>query len=167
MLLVLFVLAGPGVEAQTQPSAGKAKVDRLVMGLITPYLDYVRPWINGTSDHNIVHDPAFEWLIEVDAETGQYKPWLAASWEMAKDGRAWHVQLQKGVPFHHGYGEFTAKDVVHTHALWCDENYPGRKDPSASAYRSGICAVERIEVINDHDIVMHCKGPCLDMPFYY
>src|SRR5215510_12566952 len=87
MLLMLFVLAGQGVEAQTQPSAGKAKVDRLVMGLITPYLDYVRPWINGTSDHNIVHDPAFEWLIEVDAETGQYKPWLAVSWDMAKDGR--------------------------------------------------------------------------------
>jgi len=76
---VLLVLGGPGVEAQTQASAGKAKVDRLVMGLITPYLDYVRPWINGTADHNIVHDPAFEWLIEVDAETGQYKPWLATS----------------------------------------------------------------------------------------
>jgi hypothetical protein len=60
MLFVLLVLAGTDTEAQTQPSAGKAKVDRLVMGLITPYLDYVRPWINGTSDHNIVHDPAFE-----------------------------------------------------------------------------------------------------------
>jgi hypothetical protein len=60
MLFGLLVLAGMGTEAQTQPSAGKPKVDRLVMGLITPYLDYVRPWINGTSDHNIVHDPAFE-----------------------------------------------------------------------------------------------------------
>src|SRR5215475_4674572 len=102
---LLLVLLLP--SAQAQITAGQAKVDRLVMGLITPYLDYVRPWINGTSDHNIVHDPAFEWLIEVDAETGQYKPWLAASWEMAQDGRSWHVQLQKGVGFHHGYGEFT------------------------------------------------------------
>src|SRR5215216_4129947 len=59
------------------------------------------------------------------------------------------------------------KDVVHTHALWCNETYPGRKDPPSSGYRAGICAVERIEVVNDHDIVMHCKGPCLDMPFYY
>src|SRR5262249_47335721 len=102
MLFVLFVLGGTDTEAQTQPSAGKPKVYRLVMGLITPYLDYVRPWINGTADHNIIHDPAFEWLIEVDAETGQYKPWLAASWDMAKDGRSWHVTLQKGVQFHHG-----------------------------------------------------------------
>jgi ABC-type transport system substrate-binding protein len=161
----LLVLASAGAEAQ--PTAGKAKVDRLVMGLITPYLDYVRPWINGTADHNIVHDPAFEWLIEVDAETGQYKPWLADSWEMAPDGRSWRVKLHKGVQFHHGYGEFTAKDVVHNHALWCDENYQGRKDPPASGYRAGICAVTRIEVVHDHEIVMHCNMPCLDMPFYY
>jgi ABC-type transport system substrate-binding protein len=29
-----------------------------------------------------------------------------------------------------------------------------------------MCAVQRIEVVNDHAIVMHCKVPCLDMPFY-
>ena len=62
---VLLSLALAQAEAQTQPAAGKAKVDRLVMGLITPYLDYMRPWINGTADHNIQHDPAFEWLVEV------------------------------------------------------------------------------------------------------
>src|SRR6266704_5226665 len=162
LLLVLLLHS-----AQAQAEVGQAKVDRLVMGLITPYLDYVRPWINGNSKQNIVHDPAFECRIEVDAETGQYKPWLADSWEMAQDGKSWRVKLQKGVQFHHGYGEFTAKDVAHTHALWCDEKYKGRKDPPSSGYRAGICAVERIEVVNDYDIVMHCKGPCLDMPFYY
>ena len=77
------------------------------------------------------------------------------------------MKLQKGVQFHHGYGEFTAKDVVHTHALWCDPNYAGRKDPPTSWLPSGICAVERIEVVNDYEIVMHCKVVCLDMPFYY
>src|SRR5437870_8039870 len=124
LLPILLLVAATTAGAQTP---GKAKVDRLVMGLITPYLDYVRPWINGTADHNIVHDPAFEWLIEVDAETGQYKPWLADSWEMAPDGRSWRVTLHKGVQFHHGYGEFTAKDVVHNHALWCDEDSPVRQ----------------------------------------
>ena len=89
-------------------TAGQAKVDRLVMGLITPYLDYTRPWINGTADHNIQHDPMLEWLVEVDPETGQYKPWLAESWQMAPDGRSWTMKLQKGVQYHHGYGEFTA-----------------------------------------------------------
>jgi ABC-type transport system substrate-binding protein len=167
MLPVLLALVLTGAAAQTPPTAGKAKVDRLVMGLITPYHDYIRPWINGTADHNIQHDPAFEWLVEIHPETGQYVPWLAESWEMAQDGRSWRFTLAKGVQFHHGYGEFTAKDVVHTHALWCDDKYPGRKDPASSAYRPGICAVERIEVVNDHELVMHCKVVCLDTLFYY
>ncbi len=161
MLLILLQ-----ASVQAQPAAGKAKVDRLVMGLIEKYRDYWRPWINGTPDHMIQHDPAFEWLFEVSPD-GQYKPWLAESWEMAKDGRSWHLKLQKGVQFHHGYGEFTAKDVVHNRALWCDDNYPGRKDPPISGYRNGMCMVNRIEVINDHEIVMHCKVVCLDVLFYY
>jgi ABC-type transport system substrate-binding protein len=155
------------LTASAQTAGGKAKVDRLVMGLITPYLDYTRPWINGTADHNIQHDPAFEWLVEIDAETGQYVPWLAESWEMAADGRSWRFKLAKGVQFHHGFGEFTVKDVIHNHALWCDLKYPGRKDPPSSAYRTGICAVERIEPVNDHELVMHCKVVCLDTLFYY
>jgi hypothetical protein len=44
------------------------------MGLITPFLDYA-PWISGTSDHNIVHDPAFGRLIEIDAETASINPY--------------------------------------------------------------------------------------------
>ena len=35
------------------------------------------------------------------------------------------------------------------------------------ATRNGICLVQRIEVVNDHEIVMHCKVVCLDLPFYY
>ena len=166
-LLVALLLVPTGASPQAQPATGKAKVDRLVMGLINPYRDYMRPWINGTPDHNIQHDPAFEWLFEVDVSSGGYNPWLAKSFEMAKDGRSWRIKLQKGVQFHHGYGEFTAKDVVHNHAVWCDPNYPGRKDPTLVGYKNGMCAVQRIEVVNDHEVVMHCKVVCLDLLFYY
>jgi ABC-type transport system substrate-binding protein len=166
-LLPVLLVALTGVKAETQPATGKAKVDRLVMGLINPYRDYVRPWILGTPDHNIQHDPAFEWLFEVDVASGGYNPWLAKSAEMAKDGRSWRIKLQKGVQFHHGYGEFTARDVVHNHALWCDPNHPGRKDPTTTGYKQGMCAVQRVEVVNDHEVVMHCKVVCLDLQFYY
>jgi peptide/nickel transport system substrate-binding protein len=163
----LLSLALVRAEAQVPAASGKAKVDRLVLGLIEKYRDYWRPWINGTADHMIQHDPAFEWLFEVDPTSGKYNPWLAESAELAKDGRSWHLKLRKGVQFHHGYGEFTAKDVVHNHAIWCDEKYPGRKDTPYASSQAGICQVERMEVINDHEIVMHCKVVCLDMQFYY
>ena len=166
-LLPVLLLVLTGVSAQAQPATGKPKVDRLVMGLINPYRDYMRPWINGTPDHNIQHDPAFEWLFEVDVSSGGYNPWLAKSAEVAKDGRSWRIRLQKGVQFHHGYGEFTARDVVHNHAVWCDPNYPGRKDATIVGYKQGMCAVQRVEVVSDHEIVMHCKVVCLDLQFYY
>jgi peptide/nickel transport system substrate-binding protein len=167
LLLVGALMLCISTAAQAQAAPDAAKVDRLVMGLINPYLDYMRPWINGTADHNIQHDPAFEWLVEIDPETGQYVPWLAESWEMAPGGKSWRFKLAKGVQFHHGFGEFTAKDVVHNWSLWCDLQYPGRSDPPTAAYRPGICAVERIEVVNDYEIVMYCKTVCLDTLFYY
>src|SRR5207245_636561 len=92
-----------GAQAQTPAAAGKAKVDRLVMGLIEKYRDYIRPWINGSADHMIQHDPAFEWLVE-GAPDGQYKPWLADSRELANDGRAWRAELAKEGQVHHAYG---------------------------------------------------------------
>ncbi len=164
---VLGLLVFTGFLGQAQAAEGKAKVDRLVIGLINPIRDYWRAWINGSPDHNIQHDPILEWLIEIDPDTGKYVPWLAESWKMAPDGRSWRVKLAKGVQYHDGYGEFTAKDVVHNHALWCDDNYPGRADPPSSAYRTGICTVEKVEVINDHEVEMKCSGPCLDFEFYY
>jgi len=163
--LLFLTFAGPTLPAQA--AEGQAKVDRLVIGLILPFRDYFRPWINGTPDHNIQHDPVMEWLIEIDPDTGKYVPWLATSWKMAPDGLSWQVKLAEGVQFHHGYGEFTAKDLVHSHALWCDEAYPGRTDMPSSAYRKGMCMVNRVEVVNDHEVVMHCKNPCLDFEFYY
>lgn len=162
MLFWLTIGSAPPLAAE-----GKAKVDRLVMGLINPYHDYVRPWISGTADHNIQHDPMLEWLFEITPETGQFGPWLAKSWKRAADGKSWRIQLQEGVQYHHGYGEFTAKDVIHNHALWCNDNYPGRKDPPTTGYRNGICTVERVEEITPHEIVFHCKTPCLDVLFYY
>jgi ABC-type transport system substrate-binding protein len=80
LLLLAVTLATIHAQAAV-PTAGQAKVERLVMGLTLRYRDYWRPWIVASSDHNIQHDPALEWLFEVDPDPGQYKPWLAESWK--------------------------------------------------------------------------------------
>ena len=81
-------MAQPHIAPRAQVHASKGSLRRrtsllgyllvapamlLVMGLILPYRDYWRPWLPvGSADHNIQHDPAFEWLFEVDVESGQY-----------------------------------------------------------------------------------------------
>ncbi len=37
---------------------------------------------------------------------------LFSDWEVAEDGLTWTFTVRKGVPFHKGYGEMTAEDIV-------------------------------------------------------
>src|SRR5262249_10915772 len=138
LLPMLLLVSATTAGAQTP---GKAKVDRLVMGLITPYLDYVRPWINGTADHNIQHDPMQEWLIEVDP-SGQYKPWLADSWTPGPNGRSCRGRLHRGGQFPHRYGEVTPPDGGHHPPPLCGPHYPGRKDPPGAGPPAGTPHVQ-------------------------
>ena len=153
------------------PPDAAAKVDRLVMGLIAPHRDYFRSWIIGLADANIQQDPILEWLFEIDAETGEFGPWLAREFEMAPDSMSWNLRLAEGVEWHNrlgqDFGEFSAADVVHSHNIWCNDEYPGQEDNANSGYRVGMCQVDNIRVINDHEIVMECHVPCPDLQFYY
>ena len=148
-LILPLIAALPMTHAQEE----QATVNRLSMGLISPYHDYAQAWIDGAADHNIQRDPILEWLFEIDPETGQVSPWLAKSWALAPDGKSCRLRLQENAPCHNGYGEFTAKDVIHNHARWRENNDPGRKDPTTPSYRNDTCAVERIVAVNDHKSV--------------
>jgi hypothetical protein len=164
----VLLLGIAGVQAQPQAAgAGKAKVDRLVMGLIEKYRDYWRPWINGTADHMIQHDPAFEWLFEVDPTSGKYNPgWLRV--------RKWPRTAGRGTSSCARGCSSTTATASSPPKMWCTTMPYGatrntrvvKIHPYASS-QAGICQVERMEVINDHEIVMHCKVVCLDMQFYY
>src|SRR5262249_59551132 len=75
-----------------------------------------RFWIIGRPQH-LQYDPFLETLLDIDPETGAYTPRLAEKWESTLDMKEWTFYLRKGVQFHFGYGEFTARDVVHSHSL--------------------------------------------------
>ena len=57
--------------------------------------------------------------------------------------------------------------MVHTHALCRDLVYPGREDRRVAGYLVGIRQIQKIEVVNAHEMTMHCKVMRLEMPFYY
>jgi ABC-type transport system substrate-binding protein len=57
--------------------------------------------------------PVYEALVEEDP-WHNFVPMLATDWSMSPDGKTWTFNLRKGVQWHFGWGEFTARDVVHT-----------------------------------------------------
>ena len=60
--------------------------------------------------------PMHESLIGYDPVTGALVPQLATAWSLEPDGKSLRFQLREGVRFHGDNGEFSAKDVVYTHA---------------------------------------------------
>ena len=131
----------------------KAKITRVVVGLTPPAAEG-----NATSRALGSPDmwqlrPMYEHLILVDPETGLYTPGLATEWSLEPNGQAFRFKLRKGVQFHSGWGEFTAKDVVFTH--W-DTVHEEAQHGSAPSMRN---MTKEIEIINDYEVVWHIGSP--------
>ena len=158
-------------ESPLDQVAGEAKVDRLILGLISPTRDYFRTWIRGSADQLIKQDPMMEWLFEISPVTNTMSGWLAVEATLAEDSMSWNIKLAEGVEWHNkngtDFGLFTAADVEHSHDIWCNPDYPGREDDPSSGYKVGMCQVEDVIVISDYEVTMDCNVPCPDLPFYY
>jgi ABC-type transport system substrate-binding protein len=153
-LTVGIALAALMVLAAVLPS--EAQVRRLVFASAGTN-ESNRFWIIGRPQH-LQYDPFLETLLDVDPETGAYTPRLAEKWESTPDMKEWTFYLRKGVQFHFGYGEFTARDVVHSHSLMLR---PETIATLAAFWRS----VEEIKVINDYQVVFRMKQPATTMPY--
>ena len=146
-LVLLMGLAALPAEAQVQrvifASAGFDETNRF--------------WVL-SHPNQLQNDPYLETLLDLDPTTGAFIPRLAEKWEASPDMTEWTVFLRKGVPFHFGYGEFTARDVVHSHALMLREE--------AVATFVGIWRnVVEVKVINDYQVVFRMKGPTTTLPY--
>lgn len=111
-----------------------------------------------TRPSHLQFDPFLETLLDLDPETGAYTPRLAEKWESTPDMKEWTFFLRKGVQFHFGYGEFTARDVVHSHALMVGQDALATLTP----FWRGV---EEIKVINDYQVVFRMKQPATTMPY--
>jgi peptide/nickel transport system substrate-binding protein len=70
-----------------------------------------------------------------------FRPHLAESWEASSDARTWTYKLRQGVPFHKGYGEMTADDVVFTFGRHLDPKIVTNQ----KALYSNVASVEALD----------------------
>ena len=118
--------------------------------------DLQRPnWINyfGGMGSNMCYASWAEYLLCREPITGELIPGLSERWEVSQDGKTIDFYLRKGVPFHDGWGEMTAEDVV-----WCLEKTMG---PTAKATVTGVLreAISRVEMVDRYHIRLHLKKP--------
>ncbi|HEX5915881.1 MAG TPA: ABC transporter substrate-binding protein, partial [Rubrobacter sp.] len=147
-----FLLA----TTSTPASAGEAQVQRVVFGS-AGFTESNRFWTIARPEH-VQFDPYLETLLETDPKTGEYTPRLAEKWQASPDLKEWTFWLRKGVQFHNGWGEFTAKDVVHTHSLML------RQDATATLV--GIWrTAEEVKAVDDYQVVFRMNRPTSIMPY--
>src|SRR2546426_8133746 len=153
---MLLALALTLETTLTPGSAQEAKVQKLVFAS-AGFEDSNRSWMVTRPDH-LQYDPFLETLLDVDPKTGEYTPRLAEKWQASPDYKDWTFTLRKGVPFHFGYGQFTAKDVVHSHSLMM------RQEATATLVQTWR-GVEEVKVVNDHQVVFRMKRPSTTLPY--
>ncbi len=156
LISALLVLLGALAATPTDMLAGEAKVQRLIF-VSAGFNESNRFWTI-TRPFQLQFDPFLETLLDLDPKTGEYIPRLAEKWQPSSDLKEWTFMLRKGVPFHFGYGEFTAKDVVHTHALML-------RQEAVATFAGFWRGVEEVKVIDDYQVIFRMKNPSSTLPY--
>ena len=146
VLVLIMGLAAIPTEAQL----GEAKVQRVIFAS-AGFDETNRFWVL-TRPNQLQNDPYLETLLDLDPKTGAFIPRLAEKWEANADMTEWTLYLRKGVPFHFGYGEFTARDVVHSHSLM-------RREEAIATFVGMWRNVAEVKVIDDYTVVFRMKSP--------
>ncbi len=115
-----------------------------------------------TAVHQSQFLPMYEDLVRYD-EFAKYVPMLATDWEISPDLKDWTFNLRKGVQFHKDFGEFKARDLIHTVDRHARE---GSISAHASFYRDEVLGKGSIEVADDYTIIYHLAVPKLDMEVF-
>ena len=143
VLLILFLaipMVFAGGSRETAQSVKQIRIAEQVPGLITPGV-----WDGQAFSMN---SSIYEYLVEINAETGELDPVLATSWE-TDEGKVWTFKLRSGVTFHDG-SVFNAQDVKYT--------IERTQDPSIGHLKKAdFEVVERIETPDENTVVVHLK----------
>ena len=132
---------------------GEPKVETLVISVDPSAGETNLPWA-GTVDHQQQMDLVMEVLVDIDPISNVWVPELAKSWELSPDGTEWTFQLEEGVQFHDGWGEFTADDAFHSVQMY-------QRDDSILAYAINWRQInlDASTKVSDHEVILKLKNP--------
>ncbi len=163
LAVLMTACTSPGASAPSTgqapsaaPAATEPKVKRVVFAAPVPTGESNQPR-NISQPAMWQISPTYEYLMGLDPETGKLAPQLSTDWKVENDN-AIRFKLQKGVQFHNGLGEFTAKDVVHS---WQDIT---RTDATAG-YQVVLAkrTIGNVEVVSDYEVVFRLKDKDADL----
>ena len=140
--------------------AAEPKVDTLVISVDPSAGETNLPWA-GTVDHHQQMDLVMEVLVDIDPTTNVWVPELAKSWELSPDGTEWTFQLEEGVMWHNGWGEFTADDVFHSVTM-------NQREDAILAYATDWREIDldASTKVSDYEVIIKLKNPNPDYLFY-
>ncbi len=169
ILLMAFTLLVGIVPAGAQDEAAVLRLP------INPDPEHLNPFTGTTIAISNILNQVYDGLIGLDANTGEFQPALAESWEVSEDGLTYTFNLRQGVMFHEAAGvefedgdrEFKADDWV------AAANYATTDDESISAHPEWLESVvgyaEKfdgsaetifgITVVDDYTIEMQLTKP--------
>ncbi len=142
-------VADPGAAPR---EAVEAKIKRAVFGVNVLSIEY-SIMRHGSQTQSIQYRPEYEHLVALDPNTGATIPELATEWSLEPDGLSFRFKLRKGVQFHRGWGEFTAKDVVHTHEQLV---LPDSEHAQAFSWARDVA---NVETVNDYEVIFRLNTP--------
>ena len=163
--------AGAASTAAPEPTAMPAMADEdtyLHMAVTPLPQDTYLPWLATSSGH-LVFRPMWENLTTISPETGVsvILPQLAREWDVSPDASEYTFRLQEGVEMHHGWGEFTVKDVIFTIDQQMSDPLAGCKSPLKKfmGYDSMTEMVDagKAEIIDDYTFKMTLAQPQVDV----
>lgn len=110
LFIALAILVGIG-SAVTSPASAEEKVVRWNNG---DWKSMDPAYVTGVLESYVVMN-IYAALVQWEYGTMNIVPDLAESWDISADGLTYTFHLRKGVQFHKGYGEVTAKDVEYSY----------------------------------------------------
>ena len=163
----------PAAAATAAPEAtampAMAEEDTYLHLAVTPLpQDTYLPWLATSSGH-LPFRPMWENLTTISPDTGvsTILPQLAREWDVSPDASEYTFYLQEGVQMHHGYGEFTVKDVILTIDQQMSDPLAGCKAPlkrfMGTDSASEMVANGNMEIIDDYTFKMNLAQPQVDV----